>query len=294
MVLLGSCPTVNILDIVLVIVTLFFAWLGLWSSYQLRKYKAAVKAREEAQRDQFYEIVHEFRAPLTAVKDAAVLLNDMPGALQPEQREKMLALIKSECIRVLDQVSSVLDASKVMTNKLTIQKVPSDLKKLLEEKVLIFSAQAKSAGIELVSDIEPGITEVLYDPKYMNQVVNNLISNSLKYTPTGGKITISAKSDGSNVTVSVFDNGMGIATDKQKALFSKFTNINAKDSVIPSTGLGLFVVKGIIEAHGGKVDVETKEGRGYKIIFTLPLTSMPASLVGATPQPVTHPAASVV
>jgi signal transduction histidine kinase len=281
----------DILTIALIIIALLSAALALKYRHALTKYRSEVKAREEAQKDQFFEIVHEFRAPLTAVKDAAILLNDMPGALQPAQREQMLALIKSECIRALEQVSSVLDASKVMSNKLTIQKVPSDFKKLLEEKVLIFSAQAKSAGIELVSEIDPTISQVLYDPKYMNQVVNNVISNSLKYTPTGGKITILAKSDGNTVTVSVFDNGMGIATDKQKELFHKFTNINASGSVIPSTGLGLFVVKGIIEAHGGKVEVETKEGRGYKISFTLPLTSMPASLVGATPS-ITPPMAS--
>ena len=279
----------TILDIALIIIAILSIGAAFRFSISLHNYKSKVKAQEEAQKDQFYEIVHEFRAPLTAVKDAAILLNDMPGALQPDQREKMLALIKSECIRVLEQVSSVLDASKVMSNKLTIQKVPSDLKKLLEEKVLIFSAQAKSAGIELVGDIDQTISEVLFDPKYMNQVVNNVISNSLKYTPTGGKITVAAKSDGGNVTVSVFDNGMGIPTDKQKALFSKFTNINASSSVIPSTGLGLFVVKGIIEAHGGTVVVDTKEGRGYKISFTLPLTSMPASLVGATPAPMNPP-----
>lgn len=282
----------NILDIALVIVALLAAASALRYRHTLTKFKSEVKVKDEAQKDQFYEIVHEFRAPLTAVKDAATLLNDMPGALKPEDRAKMLALIKSECVRVLDQVSSVLDASKVMNNKLTIQKTPNDLKKLLEEKVLIFSAQAKSAGIELVSEIDPTIGEVLYDPKYMNQAVNNLISNSMKYTPTGGKITVEAKNDGSNITVSVFDNGMGVATDKQKALFSKFTNINASGSVIPSTGLGLFVVKGIIEAHGGKIGVETKQGRGYKISFTLPLNTMPASLVGATPSAPTPPVAS--
>lgn len=236
------------------------------------------QTQAESSKEQFYEIVHELRAPLTAVKDAALLLNDMPGKLTPDDQTKMLSLIKNECIRLLDQVSSFLDASKVMTNKLTIQKMPNDLRNLLEEKVMMFSPQAKSAGLELVGDIDTHMPLVMYDQKYMSQVINNLISNSLKYTPQGGKITVSAKTTDNTIFVSVFDNGLGVADEKQKALFSKFASINEKGVATPSSGLGLYVAKGIIEAHGGKVTVETHVGRGYKVSFTLPLQALPASL----------------
>ncbi len=245
---------------------------------QLRKLKELHDLQAKETKDQYYEIVHELRAPLTAVKDAAIMLNDMPGKLNAEDQSKMLLLIKNECLRLLEQVSSFLDASKVMTNKVAIQKVPSDLKNLLTEKIMMYSPQAKTAGLEIKSDIDPQMPLILYDPKYMSQVINNLISNSLKYTPSGGTITVSAKTTDNTVFVSVFDNGLGVSDEKKKELFSKFASINSKNSSVASSGLGLYVAKGIIEAHGGKVTVETHEGRGYKVSFTLPLQTLPASL----------------
>jgi signal transduction histidine kinase len=252
---------------------------------RLKKFKKLRDAQDEALKNQSYEIVHELRAPLCAIKDAAILLNDMPGKLTPAEQAKMLSLIKNECIGLLDQVSSFLDASKVMDNKLTIKKEPNDLINLLKEKIMIFTPQAKASGIELTGDIDEHLPLIMYDPKYISQVMNNVISNSLKYTPQGGAITLSAKSDDKNVVVSVFDNGMGVADEKQKALFSKFASLNSKDGAIASSGLGLYVVKGIIEAHGGSVNVETHQGRGYKVSFSLPLQAMPASLAQAAPQP---------
>jgi two-component system sensor histidine kinase VicK len=180
-----------------------------------------------------------------------------------------------------------------MNNKLTIQKTPNDLGSLAEEKVLWFTPQAKSLGIELVSDIDTSISKVMYDPKYMSHVLNNLMSNSLKYTPSGGMITVSVKQEGTDVRVSVFDNGKGIPTEKQKQLFQKFTNINAANDKTVSTGLGLFVVKGIVEAHGGKITIETQQNRGYKVSFTIPMTTMPASLVGAPTATVDAPLAPI-
>ena len=268
----------NILTILLLITNFTLAVLAFLLYSQLRKLHEINTKQTEESKQQFYEIVHELRAPLTAVKDAAILLNDMPGKLTPDDTSKMLSLIKNECIRLLEQVSSVLDASKVMSNKISIQKVPSDLKNLLSEKILMYTPQAKSAGLEIKSDIDPQMPLVMYDPKYMGQVINNLISNSLKYTPTGGSITISAKTTDNTVFVSVFDNGLGVSDEKKKELFSKFASINSKTSAVASSGLGLYVAKGIIEAHNGKVTVETHQGRGYKVSFTLPLQALPASL----------------
>jgi signal transduction histidine kinase len=269
---------VNTLDVLLLILSLILGILALTTYIRLKALAKKHKLQAETTKEQFYEIVHELRAPLTAVKDAAILLNDMPGKLTQEDQKKILALIKSECIKLLDQVSSFLDASKVMSNKLTIQKTPNDLKNLLQEKVLIYSPQAQSAGLEITSDLDLQIPLVMYDQKYLNQVMNNLISNSLKYTPRGGKITVSAKTVNNTIIVSVFDNGFGVPDEKQQQLFSKFASLNTQNPAMGSSGLGLYVVKGIIEAHGGKVTVETQEGRGYKVSFILPIQAAPASL----------------
>jgi signal transduction histidine kinase len=276
---------VNITTILLSVLLIFLSVLSLFFYFKLQKFKKDLIKREEAEKQQFYEIVHELRAPLTAVKDAAVLLN-MSVSIPDEKRTQMLSLIKTECMRLLEQVSSVLDASKVMNKTLAIDKQPNDLNKLISEKILIYTPQAKAAGIELENQLDPLVSEVMYDSKLINEVMNNLISNSLKYTPTGGKITIQSELKDRSVVVSVFDNGMGIATDNQKQLFAKFATISAKTDK-PSTGLGLYVVKGIIEAHGGTVTVDTQQNRGYKVSISLPLTTMPVSL--GTPQ-AAHPA----
>lgn len=273
----------NILFIFLLILVNVFGVLALLSYNRLKKFKNEIAQRDEVQKDQFYEIVHEFRAPLTAVKDAAVLLYSMPGSLPPDKQKQMLTLIKNECVRLLEQVSDVLDASKLMSKKVELQKTPNNLKNLIEEKVLMFTPQAKAATIEMEGHVDQTIGEVIYDSKYMSQVMNNLISNSLKYTPAGGKITVSAKLEGSNIVVAVFDNGTGVATEKQKELFSKFANITDQHKQAQSSGLGLYVVKGIVEAHGGTVKVDTQQNRGYKVSFTLPLTY--SATGGAPAQP---------
>lgn len=279
----------NILGTLSVLLNVVLGALAFWFYRRYHKLDRQWKESEEAQKEQFYEIVHELRAPLTAVKDAALLLQDT-GSLSQQDQEKMLKLIKNECVSLLDMVSSVLDASKVMSRKLTLEKTPNNLKNLLEEKVIMYSAQAKAKDIQLVSAIDPGLTIAMYDPKYLSQVMNNLISNSIKYTPPGGKITISGQVTAKEIVVSVFDNGTGLSEDKQKALFTRFATVNDHKSVTPSSGLGLYVAKSIIEAHGGTVKVETHRGRGYKATFTLPMNHMPSSLASAVPPtPVTTP-----
>jgi two-component system, OmpR family, sensor histidine kinase VicK len=275
---------VNFLDIFLSLTSLTLGILTVAYYLRLKSFKKLRDAQDEALKNQSYEIVHELRAPLSAIKDAAILLHDMPGKLTPTEQDKMLSLIKNECLQLLDQVTSFLDVSKVMNNKLTIKKEPNDLSNLLKEKVMIFTPQAKASGIDLTDDIDDHLPLIMYDSRYISQVINNVLSNSLKYTPQGGTITVSAKTDDKNIIVSVFDNGLGVADEKQKALFSKFTSLNTKNSAIASSGLGLYVVKGIIEAHGGSVNVETHQGRGYKVSFSLPLEALPASL--AQPAPV--------
>lgn len=270
---------VTIIDIILLLTSIFLGAIALLLYFHFKNQQKEYQAQIESMKEQSYEIVHELRAPLNAIKDAAILLNDMPGKLTPDEQTKMLSLLKNECARLLEQVTSFLDASKAISSKLNVQKTPNDLKNLLQDKILMFNAQANANGLQLHNDIDPQLPLIMYDPKYMNQVMNNLISNSLKYTPSGGTITIRAKTVDNNIAVEVFDNGLGVPDEKQKALFTKFASLNSKNSAIASSGLGLYVVKGIVEAHGGKVTVNSHEGRGYKISFTLPMQALPASLV---------------
>ncbi len=172
---------------------------------------------------------------------------------------------------MLDEVALILDAAKLEAGLFTIQKIPGDLKQLIGERVQIFQAQAHEKFINLLVEVDPSIPTFNFDPIHIGQVVNNLLSNALKFTSSGGSIKISAKPAIGSVIVSVSDTGAGIPKEKQHLLFSKFTQLSGADHGSVGTGLGLYIVKGVVEAHNGTVSLESEEGHGTTITFTLPL-----------------------
>ncbi len=216
-------------------------------------------------------VVHELRAPLTAVKDSAELMLDKKVPLA--DKKQLLEIINSRTKLLLDQVSDILDASKIEAGRFMITPAPNDLGKVISEVVKTFSPQAEKKQVALSTRISP-LPSVVFDKIRMTQVLNNLVSNSLKFTPIGGKIKITAAIDGNFVKVSVSDTGVGIPLDKQKEVFSKFYQV-ATPQHKPGTGLGLYIVKGVVEAHKGKVELFSEEGKETTIFFTLPIMNQP-------------------
>jgi signal transduction histidine kinase len=219
-------------------------------------------------------MVHELRSPLTAIKASSELLIAPPGPLSEEEKTKIISLIAQQSRKMLDEVALILDAAKLEAGLFTIQKIPGDLKSLIAERVQIFQAQAHEKFINLLVEVDPSIPTFSFDPIHVGQVINNLISNALKFTSSGGTIKISAKPAIGNVVVSVSDTGAGIPKDKQHLLFTKFTQLSGADHGSVGTGLGLYIVKGVVDAHGGTVSLESEEGRGTTITFSLPLNDV--------------------
>jgi signal transduction histidine kinase len=222
-------------------------------------------------------MVHELRSPLTAIKASSELLMAPPGPLSDEEKNKIIRLISEQSRKMLDEVSLILDAAKLEAGLFTVAKLPGDLKQLINERASVFQAQAHERFINLVIDIDPSIPNFKFDPIHIGQVVNNLISNSLKFTSSGGTVKLTAKPAIGSVQVSVSDTGAGIPKDKQHLLFSKFTQLGGTQHGVVGTGLGLYIVKGVVEAHGGQVSLESEEGRGTTITFTLPMDGAAAS-----------------
>lgn len=216
-------------------------------------------------------MVHELRSPLTAIKASSELLISPPAPLAEEEKNKIIVLIADQARKMLDEVSLILDAAKLEAGLFTIQKLPGDLKKLIVERVQVFQAQAHERFINLVVEIDPSLPNFNFDPIHVGQVINNLVSNSLKFTSSGGTVKISAKPAIGSVIVAVSDTGAGIPREKQHLLFSKFTQLSGAEHGSVGTGLGLYIVKGVVEAHGGTVSLESEEGRGTTITFNLPL-----------------------
>lgn len=216
-------------------------------------------------------MVHELRSPLTAIKASSELLMEPPAPLSEEEKNKIIGLISGQSRKMLDEVSLILDAAKLEAGLFTIQKMPGDFKKLVHDRISVFTAQAHERFITLTEEIDSSIPTFSFDPIHMGQVINNLISNSLKFTQSGGTIKVTAKPAIGSIKVSVSDTGAGIPKNKQHLLFTKFTQLGNSEHGAVGTGLGLYIVKGVVEAHGGQVSVESEEGKGTTISFNIPI-----------------------
>lgn len=223
--------------------------------------------------DFMHMVVHELRAPLTAMKGAAELMEKSTTTLSLQEQQKMLRIIKEQSKRMLEEVSSLLDLAKIENGKFTIEKAPTNLSDLIKERLTFFEPQLLEKNITLIKNIDSDTPTMNIDAFRIGQVINNLLSNSIKFTPKGGSITVDTVYDRNNncVEIAVADTGIGIPLEKQVLLFNKFSQVNTPSSGNGS-GLGLFISKGIVDAHGGKITLLSEEGRGTTISFTLPVT----------------------
>jgi two-component system, OmpR family, sensor histidine kinase VicK len=240
------------------------------------------KRNEEKNRDDMTNMmVHELRAPLTAIKDASGLMLES-DSLEKEERGKLLWIIREQAMVLLDTVTTMLDSAKLRDGRFTIQKLPSDIKKIIRDQMSLFAQQAKNKNITFIQDVSEDIPFLSFDPMRIAQVLNNLLSNSIKFTPDGGMIIVRSFIKYSDMGPSlghtpwlileVRDTGVGVPPNQLQHLFTKFYQTTTVDTShkSPGSGLGLFVVKGIIEAHGGTISCQSEQNRGTTMTFSIP------------------------
>lgn len=213
-------------------------------------------------------VVHELRAPLTSMKGASELVKS--GKLKKEEEFKMLQLIHDSTETMLGQIADLLDASKIEAGKFEIMKDIGDLNGLISERVEVFKTVAASKNVVLDAKLDTTIPQFAFDRERIAQVLNNLISNSLKYTHASGKVQVSSKLETNVIKISVSDNGIGIPQAKQALLFKKYSQAGQGGFKSGTTGLGLYIAKSIVESHGGKINLQSKEGEGTTVSFTIP------------------------
>lgn len=231
-------------------------------------------------------IVHELRAPLSAIKGASSLLLSSP--LDKDEEKKMLRIISDSARDMLSAISELLDVARMEEGKLEIKKTESDLAAIVHDHLEVFSYAAREKQISITHDFGPHLVPFFFDPGRIGQVINNLISNSLKFTKTGGKIEIKIRRQDPLVEVVVSDNGIGIPQSKLSLLFTKFGqigNVSGSEGSTPiesgSSGLGLYISREIVEAHGGKIWMESEVGVGTKVHFTLPFAQEEKTQIGS-------------
>lgn len=215
---------------------------------------------------------HELRTPLTEVRGYLDIMEHEPLGLRKEGR-KLLDQAVTSAARLSALVNNLLNVARIEHGELTIRKESQDLKTLLARLEQELRRRAEVQRRTLIIDIPDGLPPVSADTIGLGEVLTNLVANAITHTSQdGGTITISAHKRGNEVEMVVTDNGKGIPHDAQRNLFTKFYRVEGLKTT-HGTGLGLFICRAIIEAHGGHIWVESEEGKGASFGFTLPISA---------------------
>ena len=237
----------------------------------LRTYEAERATVEElrrlsALRADFVSLVsHELRSPMAAVIGSARTLQARWRELRPDQREAFLAVIGDETTRLSALVGDVLDTSRIEAGTFGYHFTDVDLAEVVRDSVA--AAEIGQDEVRLNADLPTALPGVRGDAERLRQLVDNLISNAIKYSDSGGEVHVDARADDGHVVVRVRDSGPGIQPEHHTQIFEKFGR--AGGAAKPGTGLGLFLSRSFAEAHGGSLEVESKPGAGS--VFTLRL-----------------------
>jgi PAS domain S-box-containing protein len=237
---------------------------------------------------------HELRTPLNAIIGFAELMHDgKVGPVAPDQKEYLGDILTSSR-HLLGLINDVLDLSKIEAGKMEFLPEPVNLGKIAAEVRDILRSLAASRRIAIAIEVEPGAGEAIADPAKLKQVLYNYLSNALKFTPEGGRVTLRmAAEGGEHFRLEVEDTGIGIRPEDLGRLFVEFQQLDVGAAKkYGGTGLGLALTRRIVEAQGGRVGVDSTPGRGSRFFAVLPRAARPAAPLAPAPPP--HPDAPCV
>jgi PAS domain S-box-containing protein len=228
-------------------------------------------ASDRAKTEFIASISHELRTPLTSIQNSVSnILAGVTGKISRKTREYLHAM-KSDCHRFADLINDMLDMAKLEAGSMPINRRVVNIVSVAGDTIREFSRQAAECGIQLTCSVDSHISPVYADPQRVGQVLWKLVSNALRFTPRGGKVSVKMYDSGENVITLVQDDGIGIEAELQKQIFSKFYQIRRQAGPGSNgSGLGLAICSGIVAVHGGAIWVESEKGNGSKFFFSLP------------------------
>jgi len=232
-----------------------------------------LKEIENIKSDFIATVSHEFKTPLTSIMIGTNLLsNELIGKLNLKQKE-IISTITEDSERLLVLVNDLLNLSKIESSRSIFNIKSYSVLEVIENSVKLFIEQAKKQEVSLHYDIEPKLPKVNVDLEKATWVLNNLISNALRYTSLGDEIEIDAFVSQDKMCISVSDTGAGIPKDYIEKIFDKFIQVPGQDSLTKGSGLGLSISKEIVESLGGEIWCESTLGLGSTFTFTIPISN---------------------
>jgi two-component system phosphate regulon sensor histidine kinase PhoR len=228
------------------------------------------ESEAERMRSAFVATVsHELRSPLTAIAGYTdTLLHTGPWDAETER--EFLEIVARSAAKLAGLVDNLLDAAKVEAGVLRLEREPVRVERIAEQ--VIAQRRALVPDHTLRVDVEPGLPLAAADPLRVEQILANLVDNAIKYSPNGGPIAVRLIHDDGDLTVGVSDRGVGVTAEQAERLFERFYRVDSTlHRATRGVGLGLFICRSLVEAHGGRIWVESRPGQGSTFWFTLPV-----------------------
>jgi PAS domain S-box-containing protein len=228
---------------------------------------SAERVVDQMRSDFVSTVSHELRAPLTSIYGFAATLMREDVEFEEDERRTFLSYIESEAGRLTSIVDKLLSVARLDAGDLQVEIAPVDVRSLVSE--VVDSARAEAVnGHDFVVDLPESPVAARTDPDKLRQVLSNLVDNAIRFSPNGGRVTVAAARRGETVVLTVADQGVGIPLREQDRIFSKFYRVG--DAQTGGTGVGLFIVQGLVTALGGRISVRSEEGRGSNFVVELP------------------------
>jgi signal transduction histidine kinase len=213
---------------------------------------------------------HELRTPLNAIIGFSEVLNERMFGDLNEKQDEYLKDIYASGQHLLSLINDILDLSKIEAGRMELELADFSLPAAIDNALTLVRERASRHGITLGQSIDDRVGVIRGDERKVKQVLLNLLSNALKFTPEGGRIDVRAAVNDGMAEISVTDTGVGIAPEDQEAIFEEFRQVGTADKKVEGTGLGLALSRKFIELHGGRIWVKSQPGKGSTFSFTLP------------------------
>ncbi len=247
-----------------------------WEDLVIRENETPAVLRRPEPKVQAAYLTHELRAPVTSIRLSLEILSEQIASRLQADEKRMLTLAIRNTMRLEGLVNDIMDYSKIAAGKLAIVKEPCDARTLLDDATDALRAMATAKGVRITKDCSPLLPRCLAENRRVVQVLMNLISNAIKFTPARGLVTVmvceGTYKHAGTLLFKVKDTGCGIASDDLESIFGLFEQAGgSQQRLAQGTGLGLTLARAMVELHGGRIWAESWQGSGSTFCFTIPI-----------------------